>query len=178
MKAEDFELLKQFVLDKNKYFDWGFANAFKDAETQALYVQDGKDRKAMFPNDTLGNYFYLRNEMATRHEVLADERLADNGSQRVVFRDGITVYLVAIVKNADAYLLIDNLRNTAMMYTGMNVVPVQTIWNREQILKEELTGMKKENITPALQRLKNETIVKLTLQCTKIFIPGNCINEL
>ncbi len=177
MLRADFEQLKDFILAKNSYINYGFANAYKDSTTNAIYVKTGNDLKCILPDDTLANYCYLRNEAGIRHEAQMAERLSDNGTQRLSFLDSITVYLIAIVKDADPYKLIANLRNTAMQYEDMNVQPVSSNWNREQIVTEELAKMKAEDIQAVLQRLKNETIVKLTLQVSKTFIPSDCITD-
>lgn len=178
MKTGDFEQLKDFILDKNTYFSTGFANAVKDAELQAVVVKDGNEMKRLLPDDTRSNYFYIRNDTTIKHESKPAERLTDSGTQRLTFHDATTCYLVAIVNNADIYVLLENLKNTVMMYEGMHVQPVASNWNREQVIKEEMAGMRKEDVAAALQRLKNETIVKLTLTVSKIFIPGNCITPL
>ena len=115
MLQQDFEQLKKHILQQNKYFTTGFANAFKDDTTNAIYVKDGKDMRRIMHTDGLGNYFYLRNDTWTKHEAREPERLTDNGPQRLSFTDTTSVHLVAIVNNADAYRLIENLRNTVMM---------------------------------------------------------------
>ena len=175
MLREDFEQLKDFILTKNTYFSKGFANAYKDDTTSSVCVQAGKDALRIMPADTLGNYFYLRNDAWTKHEAKEPERVTDTGTQRLTFLDTMSVQLVAVVKNADAYTLIENLRNTTMMYGKLDVMPVTSSWNREQVVVTELAKMRQEDISAALQRLSNETIVRISLSVSKIFIPGNCI---
>lgn len=177
MLLQDFEKLKDHILEQNKYFSTGFANAYKDDTTNAIYVQDGKDRRRIMYTDGSGNYFYLRNDAWTKHEAKEPERLTDNGAHRLTFIDTMSVQLVAIVNNADAYRLIENLRNTVMIYNPLNVIPVTSSWNREQVVATELSKMPMEDINAALQRLTDETIVKLSLSVSKIFIPENCIAE-
>jgi hypothetical protein len=177
MLSADFEQLKEFILAKNSYISYGFANAFKDAAANAIYVKSGSDMQCLLPNDVLGNYFYLRNDAGMKHEAQMPERVTDSGTQRLSFLDTITVNLVAIVNDADAYKLIANLRNTAMQYEAMNVQPIASNWNREQIITDELAKMKSDDVAAVLQRLRNETIVRLTLQVSKIFIPSNCITD-
>lgn len=178
MRAEDFEKLRDYILEKNPYLHTGFANAYKDAEVQSVVSKSGKDMKCLFPIATQGSYFYLRNETSVKHEAAYEERLTDTGAQRLTFRDTTTAYLVVIARNADAYALMENMKNTVMMYPGMTVQPIASTWNREQAMKEEMAGMKKESVSTALKRLKDETIVKITLSISKIFIPGNCISEI
>lgn len=175
MQQTDFDKLKEFVLERNAYFSKGFANAYKDDITGAVLVNAGSDKLVLLPADTLGNYCYLRNDAQMKHIAQDAQRLTDSGTQRLSFYDTTTVYLVAVVKNAEAYQLLENLKNTCMAYSEMNVLPVSSNWNREQVLIEELKGMKADDIQTALQRLKTETIVRLQLSVSKEYIPSNCI---
>lgn len=177
MIKQDFEQLKNFILDNNDYFHKGFANAYKDDVSNAINVQQGKDVLSVLPADNLGNYFYLRNDAWTKFEPKHPERLSDTGTQRLSFLDTISVQLIAVVENADAYILIENLRNTAMMYKELNVQPVTGSWNREQVVASELSNMSSSDINAALQRLSNETIVRVSLSISKTFVPSSCINN-
>ncbi len=177
MLYEDFELFKDFILDKNTYFNHGFANAYKDDIGQAVYVRSGKDRQRVMPADNLGNYFYLRNDAWMKHEAKELQKITDTGTQRLTFLDTMSVQLVAVVNNVDVYQLIENLRNSVMMYEVLDVHPVTSSWNREQVVATELAKMNAEDINAALKRLKDETIVRIGLSMNKIFIPGSCIKE-
>lgn len=177
MQYHDFEQLKDFILAQNTYFLHGFANAYKDDTTHAVWVKNGKDMQCVMPADTLGNYFYLRNDAWLKHEAREPERLTDTGTQRLAFLDTMSTQLVAVVANADACKLIHNLRNTVMMYDKLNVVPVTSSWNREQVVATELAKMRVEDINASLQRLKDETIVRIGLSVSKSFIPSDCITE-
>lgn len=177
MTLTDFEQLRDFILEKNAYFTTGFANAYKDDTIHTIWVKDGKDFKQLMPADTLGNYFYLRNDAWLKHETKELERLSDNGTQRLSFLDTMSVQLVAIVNNADPFKLVENLRNTAMMYNKLNVVPVTSSLNREQVVSTELAKMLMEDVNATLQRLKEETVVRIALSVSKTFIPSGCIVE-
>ncbi|MEZ5016980.1 MAG: hypothetical protein R2800_07995 [Flavipsychrobacter sp.] len=175
MQQKDFEDFKDFILSKNAYFTQGFALAYKDDVSRAVQVREGKDVKRLLPADSLSNYFYLRHEPQLKHEPKEPERLTDNGTQRLTFLDTQVVHLVAIVNHADAYQLVENLRNTAMMYDGLNVKPIATSWDRELVITSELSNMSQADITAALQRLKDETVVHIQAAMSKSYIPTNCI---
>ncbi|RYE25454.1 MAG: hypothetical protein EOP51_04005 [Sphingobacteriales bacterium] len=177
MQSNDFEDLACFIMSKNTFFQDGYANACRDEISNAIYVHNGNERKIVLPNDKMGNYFYMRNEAGITYEALPAERLSDSNAQRLSFLDTQVVQLVAIVQHADAYRLAELLRNTCMMYEEMNVQPVSATINREQVLLEEMPKMKADDMHSALQRLKHETIVRLTLRISKLFIPGNCITN-
>lgn len=175
MQLNDFEQLRTHILSRNTYFHHGFANAFRSDTTGAIWVQKHKDMQCLMPDDTLGNYFYLRNEPSIKYQPQYAERISDGGPQRLSFLDSTTVYLVAIVHNADAYLLMENLRNTVMAYADMNAVPSNSNSNREDVIADELQKMKADDVAAVLKRLTTQTIVRLTLNVSKVFIPGNCI---
>jgi hypothetical protein len=177
MQACDFEAIKDFILSKNTYLHHAYANAYKDERTKMLLAKNWHDVISMLPDDTKGNYCYLRVDTTIKHEPQVQERVSDNGAQRLVFLDTVTLYLVVVVDDADAYKLLNNLRNTCMMYEDMDLQPTASNWNREQILMEEMAGMRGEDITAALQRLKNETIVKLTIKASAQYIPSTCITD-
>lgn len=175
MTSADFISLKDFFLSENTYFSQGFANAFKDATTNKVFARVKSELQPIFPMDSYGNYFYLRSEGDIKYDPKFQERVADCGPQKLSFLDSLTIQLVAIVKGADEYKLLQNLRNTAMSYTGFNAIPVAASYNREAIVSSEMKGLPKEDINKALQNLTDQTIVRVTLQVAKMFIPGNCI---
>lgn len=175
MQSCDFEALKDFILGKNTYLNSGYANAFKDDATKRILAVKDSDYISLLPDDTKGNYCYLRNDTIMQFTPQLQERLTDAGTQRLSFLDNIIVTLVAIVHDADALKIVENLRNTCMTYGALNVQPLSANWNREQVMTEELNGMRAEDIAAALKRLRDETIVKLTLRISQIFTPSSCI---
>lgn len=178
MQACEFEALKDFILAKNTYLHNGYANAFKDDVTKRILATKGSDYINLLPDDTKGNYCYLRNDTIMQFTPQLQERLTDAGTQRLSFLDNIIVTLVAVVQDADALKVVENLRNTCMMYEALNVQSLSANWNREQVITEELNGMRAEDIAAALKRLKDETIVKLTLRISQLFTPSSCIVDI
>lgn len=174
MKAQDFEALKDHLLLKNKYFSCGYANAFKDEKTDKVAVVDGNRFVYLMPDDSLGNYFYLRNEATMSHGFL--RKTADCAGD--VYTDTLTAYLVAVVKEAEPFALIENLRNTLASYKGLGLQVTQSMWNRESVVIGEMKGAEEDEVLKALARLKNETIVKITVQISMEFATSNCINEI
>lgn len=175
MQREDFEQLKNFILDKNEYFSYGFANAYKDETSNSIWVDKDSDKLKLLSADNLGNYFYLKAEPSAKYIPKEKERLSDVGTQRLSFLDQHTIHLIAIVSKADSYLLIENLRNTFMMFEPFSVVCISSIAHREDIIISELQGLESRDIQATLQRLCTETIVKMTLEVSKVFVPSNCI---
>lgn len=175
MITKNFEDFKNHVLRSNSYFSKGYANCFKDVETNKILLRIGNNFKEIFPDDKEGNYFYLRNEPAISFQADRAKATSDCGIGRLGFLDTITTYLVAIVNGADEYELISNLRNTAMAYPNMNIIPTSSIWMRENVINQEMSGFEAETQLKVFSRLKDQTIVRITLQIQSDFIPDNCI---
>jgi hypothetical protein len=175
MLPQYLEKLKEFILSKNHIFHKGFANAYRDELRNVVYARTEQELITVLPNDSLGNYFYLRHEDTIQHEALQAERLADSGIGRLSFLDTVTIQLVAIADKACAYTMVENLRNTLMMYEGMNAQPTSSLVETSKVIMAELPG--NEQQLAILQRLKNETIVRITIKATTLFTPSECINN-
>lgn len=178
MTLTDLIAFKDYILTENTYFKSGYANAVKDLETNRLFAYDDKGKRVeIFPTDNKGNYFFLRSDGDFRFDPRAAEKVADCKAQRVSFLDSLTIQLIAVMNKADEFILIENLRNTCMGYTALDVIPTAASYNRENIVTQELRGLKRPDIDAALARLKNQSIVRLTITVYKLFIPGNCVTD-
>lgn len=177
MTSADFIAFKNFVLEQNTYFNAGFANAIRMPQNnQILAPANNGEYEAIFPADTYANYFYLRGEGDIKYQAQEKERLTDSGKNRLTFQDTATFHIVAIVNDADALKLVENLRTTAMAYTVLSAIPISANYNRESVVNEEMKDMDKKVIIKALQNMSDQTIVRVTLAVNKTFIPGCIIN--
>lgn len=175
MTTNDLKALRDHILTKNTYFSNGFFNAFVDGETSAVYTVENGNLRSIFPDDRLGNYFYLRNEPNMKFALKTG--LEECGVGKFIFDDTITVYLVAIVNDADEFELINNLRNTLLSAKGLIAIPTAAMFQTENVLIDEMKGFEETAMIEALTNLKNQTIVKLTLSISKEFIPNKCIDN-
>lgn len=176
MTSKDFELLRDHILSMNPYFTAGFANAYKETASDAIYAVHEGNTRIVFPQDNLGNYFYMRNEPNATYT--AKQGFEDCGEGRAMYDDRLNVYLVALMNGADDYELINNLRNSVLRFKGMNVIPTAAMWQRENVLLTEMQGFEEDEITKAITNIKKGTnIVRLTLQVTKEFTPSKCIDN-
>jgi hypothetical protein len=171
-----FEDFKDFILEKNKYFTNGYSNAFliNTDETQGIFSMDGD---FIFPSDIDGNFFYLRHEANITFTPDISQSIADCDAGRMGFNDVQTVYLVAVVDEADEYALLSNLRNTAMMYNGFSAIPTSGILIATNTIIAELSPFGDKVVYKALQNLNEQAIVRLTLQITKPYVASKCINN-
>lgn len=168
--------MNDFILKRNGYFSTGFSNAYKDETTSTVFARSDKGLSPVFPDDRLGNYFYLRNE--TTLNFTAKAGVEDCGINRVSFDDRINCFLVAIVDDADEFELINNLRNTLLQFKTLSCIPTAAIWQRENVTINEMQGFDDSEILKALENIKpGIQIVRIQFQVNKEYIPNKCVNN-
>lgn len=174
---QDFIDFKDFILLKNTYFDRGFANAFVLPSSGRVVMEFGNELANVFPTDTEGDYFYLRLDNGVSFNRNDAKAATNCGTGRTGFDDIATVYLVASVKKADVWTLINNLRNTSMWFTGFNAYPTGVLTTTEEVIANELRGATEEEIKAALQRADSHTMVRLSLSVQKTYVANTCITD-
>lgn len=147
-----------FIMEHNTYFDEAYSHVWMD-EKRGFIADD----KIVFPNDTLGSYFYLRLVKDVQFEYNNIYRF----SQCV---DGIgaktPVILVAVVKGGDSTKVLRNMVNTLRNYKDVRIR--SGIYQSEYVILQELSRVSEETQLVALQRLpKGSAIVSLTLDITQ-----------
>jgi hypothetical protein len=166
------ETLKEFILSNNTYFAAGYANAVQDDETGIVY-----ERMPIFPNDTLGNYFYLRVQRGAQFSYEGMYKMSDAvGSLGI----NAQIVLVACVKDADADKLAENLVMTMSRYHAEYIKLQQVIYQSELVVSQELALLSRENIQAALQRIDGDyTMVSLQFSYAAPVIvqPLKCITN-
>lgn len=160
----------------NPYFDNGFDYCVKDNNANVIwaFVENGK--RAVFPEDRLGNYFFLMVDDTIKFSNA--QSLTDCGVGKKVQNDSIPYSLVAIVNDADEMKLLSNLRNTIASYKGSaSLVGSSANIVRESVVLSLMRGFQKEEILNALSGLKRQTIIELKMTLTIPFVPNNCITD-
>lgn len=163
--------IKNYILEHNTYFAHGYDNAWLDEVNGGVSLGE----KVLFPNDTLGSYFYLRLPNQVRFDYVVSSRIDDCSNTPNVTGD---VVLVASVKKGNADTVITNLLNTISSYNGL-VQFGSAVFQSEVVVQQELRGLSKESIRAALARIGNNTIVSLTFRLSSEFrlrkVTANCI---
>lgn len=172
MTSANFEALATYILTQNTYFDKGFALAYKDEQTRRIMHRGvSGDLTDLSFTDTLGSYFYIRTDGDIR--ISQNIQMADCGI--VAYSDVLRCQLVAVVNDANAFTLLNNLRATTNMFTELTCIDSGASVIRENIVRSELTGVSGKDIEAILQRLKKQTIVRLTIDVQQYYKPANCI---
>lgn len=156
----------------NPYFDEGYSNVFAMAEG---YVVRGDKGVAIpvFPNDTLGDYFYLR--MPRNWAFSYGDYIADAISGTTV---SAQIVLVAYMQRADADKLSANLINTLRTIGPRLKGTIQLVSATaidEEVLAQELTDLSDEQYNDARMRLgENITLCSVTFNYSQLFPYSNC----
>lgn len=164
-----------YIKSQNTYFDKGYGIAFKDEATKQVFCPDNEKFIAVMPNDTLGNYFYIRYEKGVEFSEDFAGRPGDCPELGLSFNDRMNVILVACVRDADELKLLNNLRATCAKFSTLKAIPKSATLIRELVVASELSGMEKEDIESALQRLSGWTIISMSIALTSSYIPTNCV---
>lgn len=152
--------LAEFIKLHNPFFANGFSGAWQDGDTGQMWAQTTAGRRPVFPEDQLGNMFYLRvsnirfEEEADLYPVLD---CVPTGTDTV-----LAVTLVATVRDADPLMLIERLSNTIALF-GANAVKLNGANAvREDVVLSELARADDTAKQAALQRLHNQAIISIT----------------
>lgn len=156
------------IAAKNTYFDNHFSDVVFDETTGYIL----SDQTPAFPNDTLGNYFYLRSprNWGFQSVPIADGVVGTNVSGQVI--------LVAYMRDADPDKLAANLINTirGLSCSGHDVALLSATAQAETVILQELANLSAENQETALQRIgENVTLVSVTFTYNTDYPYSTCI---
>lgn len=168
MTTADITGFRDFVLEQNTYLVKGYAPAY--AENGKVYVNN-PEREEVAINGDDGNYFYIRVDGDMTFPVERGSKATDCGAGRVGFLDTMPVVMVVVMQNADPYTLLNNMRNTALSYSGMAILPTGAQLVREMVVAEE-TGDYFEDV---MRNMGNQTIIKIKLTLAKSYRANTCI---
>lgn len=144
--------LKDFILDNNSYFSSGYGPVFFN----------DKGILEVFPNDKLGDYFYIRHAAKATVDSTAAMKISDCATPMGVRSE---CFLIACVREADNDRLINNLVHT-IQGSGRNAVVTGLTYEREAVVLQEMPKHPKEDREKALQNLSNWTIVSVQFNLT------------
>lgn len=162
--------LKDFILKYNPYLDNGYANVTLDNEVGI--INDSK--QIIFPSDKLGKYFYLR--VPTKSTFEYSNPIADNA---LSIRLNSDIILVSYLKEGDADLLGYNIAGTIGRYQDVNTKIKEILFHSDDVVRQELGKLTKENVSAALQKMRNSVIVSIhfTMTFDYVFQQLNCIKS-
>lgn len=163
--------IKNYILEHNTYFAHGYDNAWLDEANGGVSLGE----KVLFPNDNLGNYFYLRMPNQIRFDYSAAARIDDCSNTPSPTGE---VVLVASIKGGSPDKLITNLLNTIGSYNA-ELRFSSAVYQSEVVVQQEMRGFKKETVNAALARIGKNKIVSITFAVSTEFrlrkVTSGCI---
>lgn len=152
------------VRELNPYFDKHFTDVIADSERGYVWVDKGGDYTPVFPNDTLGNYFYIRHE--------PDFAFSFNADYSAGITPGLqyntTATLVASVIDADPNKLASNIiASLRTISCAASVTVISARANRNAIIAQELQGLEEADLEKALSNIdRRTTLVSVNFSVT------------
>jgi len=158
--------IAEFIFQHNSYFDAAFPYVAMN-ETKG-YVSE--DETIVFPNDNLGDYFYLRLPKNVSFQYSNDYKYNN-------CKDGIAsrteVVLVAIVKGGSPDILLSNMIDSLRAYRQEKITLKSAIYQKEYVLLQELANIKPESQEAALQRLpESSAFVSIAFEIIEGIVPS------
>lgn len=162
--------LKDFILKYNPYMNKGFSDVSQDGDTGII----NNEKKIIFPSDTFGNYFYLRSPSELKGDY--SKPIADNGLSIGLVGD---VILVAYLKNGNADVLAGNMATSIGRFQGFNTRINKITVQKDLVIYQELSKLKKEVKSAALQKSRESVIISIQFSINSDFIfqSLNCIQD-
>lgn len=151
--------LVDFIKLHNPFFANGFAGAWQDQDTGQVWAPTVSGRRPVFPEDQLGNMFYLR-VGPMRFEESELYPMAD--CQTTGTDVNLDLILIATVRDADPLMLIQRLTNVVSLFDASAITLKGAMSNRESVVLAELSRADDKAKDAALQRLRNQALISIT----------------
>lgn len=149
------EQIAQQILQYNPYFNKGFGDGYLN--TKGVY-QSGTEQ-VLFPNDSLGDYFYLRQLQPTRIVNRPVDKIVDCAASFAIQSNGV---LVAYIRKADSTILISNLISTLSF---LSIAVTSVTMQPEVVILQELQGLDPETIAQTIANMdKSVTLISIAFQ--------------
>ena len=176
MVQQMFQAICDYIIQENDYFCKGYCDVVKDDTTNLIYTNTFPDRLVIFPNDQLGDYFYLRNNAIVEFNQATEFAISDciSGATQLI----IPIVMVTVMRNVDPFILLQNISSSLSVYQE-TLLFNSSNWNREQIVAEELRGASTKEIEAAKNRLQNFTLLSFSFRLIIPFsyLKTNCITN-
>jgi len=139
-----------FILDNNKYYTGG-------------YSANGANIREVFPDDTRGNYFYIRIPNTIDVSNAAAFKVSDCATAAGI---EMKAKLVAVIRGGDPYVMVENMIST---FQNLQLRVTSIVIDSEVVIDAEVSGDEERKIAKA--RSVDFTIISLNFVMNYIFKP-------
>jgi len=166
----ELNILKEYILSTNKYFNSGFINVYFDSSASIYLSSEKQDLTPFGIDDRLGNYFYIRSLGNIKYRYSRNQLSICQNSQEVSqeFR------LISIVNNGINYKMIECLLNSILTFQTFEIQVNSSNDLIESIIRNEYNYLKKEKINSILMNLGNKKIISIDFLIKTDFYPSKC----
>jgi hypothetical protein len=169
--------VRDHLFATNPYLRAGYSAAWMDDyANKLLALGDNGEVVTVFPQDNVGDFFYLR----IPNQVKYEEDSAQNMREcSVGYRTKADIVLVCMMRDADADMLVTNLVSSLQSYDSAYLRVKSAVYQNEYVIAQEF-GKNKNLAEAALARVKkNTTFVSITfaLEAPFKYINVNCITK-
>lgn len=148
------EHIKQNLLDRLNFFNYGFADLYMDHSAKRLISLEQKESVAYGIDDRFGNYFYLRNDGNVR--ISQGERIIASSKNLLLSN---SIVLVANVSNVHPEKLLECILNYLGVQDDVMINSAQI--TNEKVVDSEYPLLEREEKNKILSQLHNRTLVKI-----------------
>lgn len=164
MTKENYIHLKNYILQRNPYFNQGFSNVHYERLTGRITADEHRVEILAGVDDHKGNYFYIRTEDGFSYAPLRQVSNCRPATQ--VYTAGM---LVAVVRKGNAKDLHYNLLNTLLSYRGPDESYTQPVTGRifaSDVIETEFASLEDKDIKSIIARaaLQELTLVSIAFR--------------
>lgn len=172
MTTNDFEILKKYLLEQNKFFNSGFANLVYEPISGRLRSTINEDNIAAGIDDRFGNYFYIRSTGSVNYRR-STEQLSNCRNSQDVYTSATIVCVINEGVPNDLNLAV---LNSLLLYTDADIKPVRSLLVGEDVIRKEYANMKAKSLEYILQNLGKKTIISLDFEFGLTHHPSQSCN--
>lgn len=169
------DYIKDAMLEQNDYFNVGFVDVSINP-ILGIVISTEETEVPVFPSDSFGNYFYIRNNGVVKFGGNIGTGISDC-EQSIGVSSSLTI--VACVRNAEPDSLLSNIVNTLLVCKKYNIDILEANIERLSVIVNELRFMDNETKMKALANIPEEmTIISININIKTIFNQSKCKDEL
>lgn len=119
-------------------------------------------KELLIPNDRLANYAFIVSGNTITHSAVFN---VGGCANKQAYQD-IGQIDIVVVSDVCRFDMLDHIRKAMQTFNDANILLIKSNLSTQSIVREYMAGRDKDDVERALQRYKNETIIKITATIT------------